>query len=260
MALIAMAVHDTEENQKTNCTRRTIESLFNTVDRNKHRIIIVNNNSCFETFSFLNSIKAYNVEVIHLPENIGTAEAINKAWTTRQPNEHAIKMDNDVVIHQSGWVELMEESIQRQPNIGIIGLKRKDCWETTWHEDSDYKSTLIQLPHEGGQRWLVVEQCKHIIGTCQMYNSALLDKIGYLYQPSLYGYDDVLASWRSIVAGFINVFLFQIEIDHIDEGATEYQDWKHKESGKVTAEVINIVNEYLSGTKSIYYKPKWLTS
>ena len=39
-----MAVHDTEENQKTNCTRRTIESLFNTVDRNKHRIIIVNNN------------------------------------------------------------------------------------------------------------------------------------------------------------------------------------------------------------------------
>jgi hypothetical protein len=88
-----------------------------------------------------------------------------------------------------------------------------------------------------------------------MYNSALLDKIGYLYQPSLYGYDDVLASYRSELAGFKNVFLPQIEIDHVDEGKTEYQGWKERHAGEQTQNVIKIVDEYINGTRLIYYQP-----
>lgn len=45
------------------------------------------------------------------------------------------------------------------------------------------------------------------------------------------------------------------EIDHIDNGDTPYQDWKHKHSGEVTQQVIREVNEYLAGTRPIYYNP-----
>jgi thiaminase len=47
----------------------------------------------------------------------------------------------------------------------------------------------------------------------------------------------------------------QIEIDHIDNGGTPYQSWKEKHSGEVTQQVIREVNEYIAGTKSIYYNP-----
>jgi len=147
----------------------------------------------------------------------------------------------------------MEEAIRRNPLIGQVGLKRKDCWENPEHENPDYKSKLIMLPHTPGERWMVVEQAKHIMGTCVMHSAALLDKVGYLYQPSLYGYDDVLMSWRSNLAGFITCFLPHIDIDHIDPGGTEYCDWKRRESGEVTNQVIELVNQYISGEKSLYY-------
>jgi GT2 family glycosyltransferase len=277
MALIAMAVHDTEENKRSKLTEETLLSIYKTVDLKKHRFIIVDNGSSIEnrgiTDAFVQSCnntlpeqierklmysfpdrESDNVSKIQLEKNIGTAKAINLAWKERKPGEHCIKMDNDVIINQSGWVDEMEEAIEREPQIGICGLKRKDLWQHPGHPDRMYKSELIMLPHEPGQRWIIAEKTRDIMGTCTMFNSALLDKIGYLFQPSLYGYDDVLASLRSNKAGFINVFLTHINIDHIDPGGTEYIDWKHKESGKVTQEVIKIIDEYIAGTRSIYHE------
>lgn len=254
--IIAFAVHDTEENQRTPITRKCLLSLRDTVDLTKYRLFFIDNASCQETKELLAGfVSTYGGTVITNEKNIGTAEAINLAWKQRYLGEHCMKIDNDVVWHQSGWVELMAECLHRDKEIGIIGLKRKDCWERPTHLNPEFRSELQMIPQAGAERWIVVEKAKHIIGTCQMYNSDLLEKIGYLYQPSLYGYDDVMASWRSQIAGFKNVFLPHIEIDHIDNGGTSYQSWKEKHSGEVTQQVIREVNEYLAGTRPIYYNP-----
>lgn len=257
MALIAMAVHDTEENKKSELTRKTLGSICKTVDLYHDRLIIVDNGSCEITKDLINGFSntyyGCNISSITLPENIGTAKALNLAWKQRRPGEHCIKIDNDVVIHSSGWVEEMEEAIRREPLIGQIGLKRKDCWETTWNENKDYRSTLIQLPHQPGETWITVERAKHIMGTCVMHSAALLDKVGYLWQPTLYGHDDVLMSWRANLAGFVTCFLPHINIDHIDPGGTEYQAWKEAEGGRNGKMVSDIVDEYIAGTRSLYY-------
>ena len=109
------------------------------------------------------------------------------------------------------------------------------------------------LPHEPGQRWIIVEKSKHIMGTCVLHSSALLDKIGYMYQPGVYGYDDTLMSCRAIVAGFITCFLSHIEIDHIDPGGTDYIGWKQKEAGIYQREVVQLMRDYQSGKLSTYY-------
>jgi GT2 family glycosyltransferase len=257
MSLIAMAVFDTIENKRSEYTRKTIQSIAETVDLRKHKLVIVDNNSCKETKDLIQYFCKYherlNIEVITLPENLGTARAINQAWKLRKQGEHAIKMDNDVVIHSVGWVDEMEEAIRRDKKIGQIGLKRKDCWECTWHESDDFRSELIMLPHIAGERWQIVEKAKHIIGTCVMHSSYLLDKVGYLYQPSLYGYDDVIMSHRAHLADFYSCFLPHIEIDHIDTGATDYQSWKEKHSGKQTQKVIQLVHDMYNKIKPIYY-------
>jgi hypothetical protein len=146
----------------------------------------------------------------------------------------------------------LEAAIARDPNIGIIGLKRKDCWENPAHPEPFYRSTLEMLPHVAGEPWMVIEKVRHVMGTCQMFNSALLDKIGYLYQPRLYGFDDCLAATRSEVAGFYNAFLPHIEIDHIDTGETAYQGWKEKHSGEDMAAFNSITQAYREGRRPIY--------
>ena len=46
MALIAMCVYDTEENQRSEYTNKTLQSLAQRVDFRKHRLIVVDNSSC----------------------------------------------------------------------------------------------------------------------------------------------------------------------------------------------------------------------
>lgn len=254
MTLIAMAVYDTEENQRTEMTARTLDCLMQTVDREKHRIFIIDNNSCKATKNLLSEFvhdPDWGVTVLTMEENIGTARAINQAWKHREPGEHCIKMDNDVIIHSRNWLEQMEEVLTLRPEVGILGLKRKDCWENPGHQNPDYKSELM-FAGPLGTRWITIESVKHVIGTCQLYNSALLDKIGFLCQPGLYGYDDVIASHRSKIAGFLNCFLPGIEIDHIDPGQTPYQGWKEREAAADDPISRQWVKEYYSGKKDIY--------
>lgn len=253
--LIAVAIYSTLENKKDECLYKMLCSLRETVDFKTHKLGLSINSFTGKTLDILKEFDEIITYKIFNDENIGTAEAVNKIWKLRKDGQHCIKLDDDVVWHQSGWVELMAEAIHRDRNIGIIGLKRKDCWERPTHLNPEFRSELQMIPQAGAERWIVVEKAKHIIGTCQMYNSDLLEKMGYLYQPSLYGYDDVMASWRSQIAGFKNVFLPQIEIDHIDNGDTPFQGWKERHAGEYTQQVIKEVNEYITGTKSIYYNP-----
>jgi len=250
--LIAMAVYDTEHNNRTWMTRNTLQSLCDTVDWGKHNLAISDNGSCPATHDVYKEMgREFCFSVFYNGENWGTAKAINRVWKFRSPGEHCIKMDNDVVIYQSGWVDRMAEVFERDSSIGIVGLKRKDLAEAPWG-DGDMKSTLHMLPHESGQTWIVVEEVKGVIGTCQAYSSALLDKIGYLVQPGVYGFDDSLSAVRARVAGFRSVFLPEIEIDHIDPGGDAYCIEKQRLAADFFPVYNTLVLLYESGAIDVY--------
>lgn len=253
-----MAVYDTAENKRTRFTLETIRYLEQTVDLINNRIVIVDNNSCEETKDILSYCKDLNrnVYVVTLQENVGTAKAINRALSMRRPDEFFVKMDNDVIIHKKNWLEEMEEVMRRQPNIGILGLKRPDLEESPYAINTDQRSRLLMVPHERGQRWRIVEECKQVMGTCTMLNPALLEKVGYFYQmDGLYGFDDSLMCVRSTIAGFLNCFLHGVDVDHIDPGGTEYTDWKAKYAGEILLKYASVEEAYKKGLRSIYEKP-----
>lgn len=250
MSLIICAVYDTDENGRSEYTERTLESLFHTVEWSRHRLIIVDNASCERTKEFLSSGCWYTL--ITNAENVGTAKAINQGIRLRQPNENVIKVDNDVVIHQSGWVEEMEEVIERDPTIGIVGLKRKDINFDPNNENPAYRSTLIGLPHAPGQRWITVEGGGQIMGTCTMFNWRLIDKINGMRQIGVYGMDDVLYDLRSQLAGFWNCYLPHINIDHIDTGENPYTQLKHKQATESWAEYVALHEAYQNGSRPLW--------
>lgn len=245
-----MAVYDTEENGRTEYTEKTLDRIwekFGLIHGLGSRIVIVDNNSCQKTKDLLQEYDKYFsdgsiFQIITNETNVGTAKAINQAWKLRKPGEHLIKMDNDCLVNYDGdWIGEMERAIERDPSIGIIGLKRKDCMENPNRPEGDWMhSKLKMLPQKPGQPWIVVEKVNHVMGTCQMYNAALIDKIGGLYQmDGIYGFDDSLAALRCQLAGFYNCFLPHIDIDHIDRGDTPYQ----KEKEQYAASMMSKYNE-----------------
>lgn len=259
--LIAMAVYDTVENKRTEQTRQTLESLYDTVDFTKHRLIISDNGSCEATQElYREARKIFNFGLILNGENLGTAVAVNKAWKLRVPGEHVLKMDNDVTINHPCWADEMEEVFARASYIGIVGLKRTDLLQ---HPDSDnqlYASQLLMLPHKSGERWVVVEEAADIMGTCTAFSSELIEKLGGLYQMqdegNLYGFDDVLACVRTHVLGFKTVFLPHIPICHIDPGGTVYTEEKSKTAGRWMDRFNQVKDEYRTGNRPLYWEDK----
>lgn len=256
MALIAMAVYDTAENQRTQFTRVTLQSLSETVNWDRHRLILIDNASHEPTQElYAEFADRLPFELIRLDSNRGTARAVNQGWLKRRPGEHAVKMDNDVRFRDRNWCDRLEDCVDRDEKLGIIGLKRPDCIESPWTEGW-YKSELRMLPHERGQSWLVVEVANHVMGTCQLFSSRLLDRIGFLYQfGGLYGFDDSLAAARCAAAGFYSAFLCNVHIDHVDPGSTPYQQWKQKYASERFQCYHQAVASYFDGSKPIYYGP-----
>lgn len=258
MSLIICAVYDTEENGRSEYTEKTLVSLAQTVNWDKHRLIIVDNGSCERTKSLLRRYfelgntniagnfgwKINGINIITNTENLGTARAINQGLKLRQSEEFCCKIDNDVVINQLGWVEEMEAAIERDPTIGIIGLKRKDI---------EFDGEYIALPHVAGQRWITVEGGGQIMGTCTLFNWRLIDKIGGMIQPSsVYGFDDSIYDLRSKLAGFWNCYLPHIDISHIDTGENSYTQVKQQQAGVVWDEYHKMHADYVSGVRPLW--------
>lgn len=102
-----MAVFDQEGDERTPITNKVIGQVIKTVNWERHRMVIVDNNSCQATKEVLHKYASCFswITIVTLPENIGTARAINKAWSLREEDEHCIKMDNDCFIHYPHWIE-----------------------------------------------------------------------------------------------------------------------------------------------------------
>ena len=202
--------------------------------------------------------------VLHNATNLGTAMAINRAWRLRRPGEHCVKVDDDIEIHQVGWLDVLEDAVHREPRIGICGLKRKDLDERPDHSTPWYRTSLHYLPQVKGERCIIVERANHVMGTCQLYSAALLEKIGYLYQMqdegNLYGFDDSLAAIRARRAGFWCVFVPSIELDHIDPGGTSYTQWKLDVSGRLLDDghgrnrYQEVAEEFRNGKRPIWWE------
>ena len=253
--LLGMAIFSTEENKKDDCLRKTLQSLSDTVDFKRHQLIVSVNAHTPQTLEIINHFEETGVISLAIfnPTNLGTAGALNHVIRKRQPGQHVIKLDDDLIIHDKNWIDWLTEAVEVDPKIGVIGLKRKDLIQTPWHEDPAYRSKLTLLQHKPGHRWIQIEESYDIVGTCTLFNSALLDVVGYSRQPGLYGFEDNLMCHRSRKAGFYNCFINHINLDHIDPSAPSYHEWKEKHSGALFPEYYKLVHAIINGEEPVYY-------
>lgn len=259
MSLISIPVYNTPENNRGGLVRHCLISLSHTVNWDNHRLFLIDDCSTDpdieDLYEWAHTILPF--DLIRNSERVGTAKAVNKGWANRKPGENAIKADSDILFHTIDWADQLEEVVARDPRAGCVGCKRPDLQESPDAPKGSWShSDLLMLPHKPGEWWLTVEVCRHILGSAQLYNSLLLDKMGYLIQfKQGYGLDDSIACTRSEVAGFYNCFLPHIRISHPDPGGTSYQKWKESVAGECLPKFDRLRMAYKSGALPIFHGP-----
>lgn len=255
--LIAIPLWDTLQNRRSEITEIVIPQLLKTIT-DKDRVVVSDNGSCERTLDFLASIDDPRFKYILNGKNLGIAGATNVVWKDTCPGKVVCKMDNDCFIHDAGWTELVEYCLLKADNIGIIGLKRKDVAECPDALEPYYRSKLYYLPHVAGERWVVVEEVNHVIGTCYCFGPRARARFGYLAQPdTVYGFDDALASVRMHKLGYKTCFLPQINIDHLDldgdVASDPYTRWKQIQASDGMSRYRDLVDRINSGKVDPYY-------
>lgn len=236
----------------------TLASLRDTVNWSRHRLVIVDN--CSEPETETDAVyekfgQQLPFTLIRAPQNLGTARGINLAWLHRQPGEHAVKCDSDIEICDRDWACRLEDCVNRDPKLGVAGLKRTDCIERPERTDW-YKSEMVLLPGSPLDRWLPIERCNHVLSACALHSSNLLDKVGYLFQMTLkWGFDDALMAARCVAVGMYSAFYNPILIRHLDPGDTDYQKQKEKSIAGQFDIYHRFVKEYGNGSRSPYHGP-----
>lgn len=234
--LICMCVYCTEENGKLKYFKQTLESLSKTVDWTKHRLIVIDNSPGGEPLIRVEGLWGNKSWLLLKPkENLGTARGINLALKERLPDEVCCKCDDDVTWDEIGWADKLEDTIKANPQLGILGLRRGDVYGK-FTQDGD------------------LLYCDDIMGTCTALSPALLDKVGrYVQISDRYGFDDSILAARSLAAGFKNAFLKDVRINHLDEGGTDYTEWKKQEASYYLQEAGTLIDMIRKGKVSYYY-------
>lgn len=230
-------------------TQKTMASLSIAVHDIPYNMYVVDNGSTDGTQLWLMGQRdiPLRYETICYPDNKGTATAVNVAWGHRAEGQHCLKLDNDFVVQDKNWLWRALAILAARPDIGTVAVKWDGNPENPEHTNVIYKSKLSTAGQE------TVEECLYPISPAMLVRGEVVDKIGGLIQPMLYGYDDLLYLHRVQKAGYKTVFMLNSHASHLDGeygGATavsDYGKFKNEQAHRSADIFSRMVSAYDSG-------------
>lgn len=104
--------------------RETIDSIFNSYDRKKMEVFVVNDNSTDNTSIILKQLqKEYGLKVVHHKENMGKAVSVNEVFP-KTKGEIVFVVDSDVLANKEGIHDILAR-FEYDSKIGGVSCRYK---------------------------------------------------------------------------------------------------------------------------------------
>lgn len=175
-------------------TKKCLASLLEKT-RGEYRVTVVDNASRDGTREYLLGLSGRHrqVRVFLLRSNMGVSVAANLGWAEADA-EYYVKLDNDIEILDSGWLENLVSITDADKSIAMASYLLQD-WPCA--------KEPITLP--GGQRFISSDLCN---GGCVLIPRRIHERLGFWIEDhGKYGYEDKNYGDRALLAGFIIGYL-----------------------------------------------------
>jgi len=209
---IIIVVHNT-----LSCLQRCIESIKKYTDYN-YSITIVNNNSDYETKSFINNLS--DIKVINNTRNFGFGYANNQAIRVSKA-KYICFLNSDTVVTK-GWLTKMIEVLDKNKNAGLVGpvsnYVSSEIQQVNFpyqyakdsNDDSKIQSFAKQREIEFSSK---VSETNRLIGFCMVTKKEILDKSGIFDDRYEFNFEDDDLGLRIIEQGYklfccLDIFVF----------------------------------------------------
>lgn len=106
-------------------SQKCINSLLEKTIFTNYELVILDNGSTDGTIEYLESTYKYtsNVKIVKNPINEGFVKGNNKAIQFCNPENDIIMLNNDIIVTQKNWLELLQESAYSSDQIGVVGCR-----------------------------------------------------------------------------------------------------------------------------------------
>jgi glycosyltransferase involved in cell wall biosynthesis len=199
--LVVMTVYN-----RPNETMAALQSLEETTDLSEITLAVMDNGSDADLPEAISDwamrcaarVKDSCIKVYRLPQNIGCPRALNLALKlNRQPGQPVVKIDNDVRMLTTGWVESVRGLIAGREAAG-----RQVAMVGAWY-DGVWEGRL--LGEETGPAGQTLYHVCPVIGHAVWHTGAFMDTVSYfdvLADDHLYGFEDLILSHKASVLGW----------------------------------------------------------
>jgi GT2 family glycosyltransferase len=212
-------------------TRRCLETLKAHTDLAEAEVIAVDNGSTDETPARLAEMPW--VRVVTNLSNLGYVRGNNAGIAAAPPDADVVLLNNDVEIHQDGWLDALREMAYAAPDVGIVGCRLVLPDGRLLHA-----GTYVLAGTLGGQQIAALEigalekdvnqyartrDVEGITFACAYLKREVLAKIGGLSEKFRSYFEDTDYCLRAKEAGFRTILCGAVTLVHHEHGSTADQ-------------------------------------
>jgi GT2 family glycosyltransferase len=207
-------------------TRRCLETLKAHTDLVEAEVIAVDNGSTDETAARLREMPW--VRVITNATNLGYVRGNNAGIAAAPPDADVVLLNNDVEIHQDGWLDALREAAHAAPDVGIVGCRlvlpdgRLLHTGTYMLADTFWGQQIGALETDVNQ-YARTRDVEGIVFACAYLRREVLARIGGLSEKFRSYFEDTDYCLRAREAGFRTVVCGGVTLVHHEHGSTSDQ-------------------------------------
>ena len=218
----------------------TLEQCLKSIEKSTYRnyeIIIVENNSTKEeTFTYYKKIESDRIKVIYWPDEFNYS-AINNFGVKHARGDYLLLLNNDVEVITEDWLEEMIANCQRR-DVGVVGAKLYYPDDTIQHAGivigigGVAGAVFVGLPrvYSGYLHKASIQQdLSAVTAACMMVKRSLYEKLGGLEEKKLkVAFNDVDFCLRARDKGYLVVYNPNVELYHYESKSRGTEDSKQK--------------------------------
>jgi GT2 family glycosyltransferase len=207
-------------------TRRCLETLRAHTELSHAEVIAVDNGSTDETPARLRETSW--VRVVTNATNLGYVRGNNAGIAAAPPDADVVLLNNDVEIHQDGWLDALRNAAHASPDVGIVGCRlvlpdgRLLHAGTYILQDTFWGQQIGALETDVNQ-YARTRDVEGIVFACAYVKREVLARIGGLSEDFRSYFEDTDFCLRAKDAGFRTVVCGAVTLVHHEHGSTSDQ-------------------------------------
>ncbi len=204
-------------------TRRCLETLKAHTDLAHAEITAVDNGSTDETPARLAELPW--VRVVTNATNLGYVRGNNAGIAAAPPDADVVLLNNDVEIHQDGWLDALRETAHAAPDVGIVGCRLvlpdgRLLHAGTYILPDTFWGQQIGALETDVNQYARTRDVEGIVFACAYVKREVLAKIGGLSEKFRSYFEDTDFCLRAKEAGFRTVVCGAVTLVHHEHGST----------------------------------------